>query len=88
MIVRGWRLAEGALIRELIFKDDAEALRFVDELGRRVVDYGRRPGVAVTDYNHVQIRVENLHHAGITAAERRLARKVDAALADDLRPPH
>jgi hypothetical protein len=31
--------------------------------------------------------IENLHHAGITRAERRLAEKVDAVLADRVADP-
>jgi 4a-hydroxytetrahydrobiopterin dehydratase len=82
VIAGDWRTEPNALVRELTFKDYAEALRFVDLLGERAVDYERRPDVSIVDFNRVRIYVDNLHHAGITEAERRLARKVDAVLAD------
>ena len=86
MIVGDWRTEPNALVRELTFKDYAEALRFVDVLGERAVDYERRPDVSIVDFNRVRVCVDNLHHAGITEAERRLARKVDAVLAEYPRP--
>jgi pterin-4a-carbinolamine dehydratase len=80
MIARDWKTEENGLVRELGFKDYDEALRFVDEVGREAVDYERRPDVSIVEYNHVRVCVTNLHHVGITAAERRLAQKVDDVL--------
>jgi pterin-4a-carbinolamine dehydratase len=80
MIVGDWRTEPNALVRELVFRDYAEALGFVTEMGTQAVDYQRRPDVSIVDFNHVRICVDNLHDAGITEAERRLARKVDAVI--------
>jgi pterin-4a-carbinolamine dehydratase len=80
MIVHDWREEGSALVRDLMFKDYDEALRFVDEVGQEAVDYHRGPDVSIEEFNRVRVSVGNLHHAGITEAERRLARKVDAIL--------
>jgi hypothetical protein len=36
--------------------------------------------MCITENNRVQLTIANLHHAGFTLAELRLARKVDAIL--------
>jgi pterin-4a-carbinolamine dehydratase len=77
----GWRRTPTALVRELSFRDNDEALRFVDHVAALVVDYHRRPEIRVSD-NRVRLIVANLHHAGVTLAEIRLAGKVDAVLAE------
>ncbi|MDX6722869.1 MAG: hypothetical protein QOD73_1273, partial [Solirubrobacteraceae bacterium] len=37
----------------------------------------------ITEFNHVQITVANLHHAGLTQAEFRLLEKVNAVIDAD-----
>jgi pterin-4a-carbinolamine dehydratase len=36
--------------------------------------------MCISEFNRVRLSITNLHHAGITEAERRLAEKVDAVL--------
>jgi pterin-4a-carbinolamine dehydratase len=81
VIAGDWKVEDGTLVRELTFKDYEEALRFVDEMGEKAVDYERRPSVSIIEPSRVRVVVENLHRAGITPAEERLARKVDEVLA-------
>jgi pterin-4a-carbinolamine dehydratase len=81
----GWRHEGDALVRELAFRDYDEARAFADYVAEHVADYHRHPDLAIT-LNRVRIVVANLHHAGVTRAEERLAAKVDAALAE--RHPH
>jgi pterin-4a-carbinolamine dehydratase len=81
----GWRRGPNTLWRELAFRDYDEAKEFADYIAEHVDDYHRHPDVAITR-NRVRVVIENLHHAGITLAEQRLAAKVDAALAE--RHPH
>jgi pterin-4a-carbinolamine dehydratase len=81
MTERGWRRTPTALVRELSFRDNDEALRFVDHVAALAVDYHRRPDIRVSG-NRVRLVVANLHHAGVTLAELRLAGKVDAVLAE------
>jgi 4a-hydroxytetrahydrobiopterin dehydratase len=78
MIAIGWRREGIALIRDLTFRDFDEALSFVKEVGTAAVDYLRRPDMRISEFNRVRLTIVNPHHAGITPAERRLMRKVDA----------
>jgi pterin-4a-carbinolamine dehydratase len=80
--MNGWREERGALVRELEFRDYDEARAFADFVAERVEDYHRHPDLAIT-LNRVRIVIANLHHAGVTLAEERLASKVDAVLAQN-----
>ena len=46
-------------------------------------DYGRRPDMCISEFNRVRLSVSNLHHAGFTPAEMRLAAKVNEVIEDD-----
>jgi 4a-hydroxytetrahydrobiopterin dehydratase len=76
----GWRRQGATLRRELQMKDFEDALAFVERVAGAAVDYGRRPDMCISENNHVRLQISNLHHAGFTLAELRLARKVDAIL--------
>jgi pterin-4a-carbinolamine dehydratase len=79
--VERWHRHGNALVRELEFRDSDEAVAFANRVAEEAVDYARRPELTVT-VNRVRIAVANLHHLPPTGAEMRLARKVDAVLAD------
>lgn len=76
----GWRRDGDVLVRELKVRDFDEAMRFMQLVAEVANDYGRRPDMCVSEFNHVRLTVSNLHRAGITAAEVRLAEKVNAAI--------
>jgi 4a-hydroxytetrahydrobiopterin dehydratase len=78
----GWRRRGDVIERELMFRDFTEALRFVEQLAEAAVDYGRRPDICISEFNHVRLSIGNPHHAGFTLAELRLATKVDTFLAE------
>jgi pterin-4a-carbinolamine dehydratase len=78
--VTGWQVQRNALVRELSFRDYEEAKAFADYIAEHVEDFHRHPDLAIT-VNRVRVVIANLHHAGVTRAEERLAEKVDAALA-------
>jgi pterin-4a-carbinolamine dehydratase len=80
--MNGWRRERDALVRDLSFRDYEEAKAFADYVAEHVEDYNRHPDLAIT-LNRVRIVIANLHHAGVTRAEERLARKVDAVLAEN-----
>ena len=75
----GWRVVGDALVRELTFRDYDEARAVADFVADHVDDYHRHPDLVIT-LNRLDIVIANLHHAGITEAEERLAAKVDGAL--------
>ena len=76
----GWKLRGDALVREIAMRDFDEAFALIARVAEAAVDHFRRPDLCVSEFNHVRITVTNPHHAGITAAERRLAAKVDAVI--------
>jgi 4a-hydroxytetrahydrobiopterin dehydratase len=78
MTAQTWSRRGDALVRELSFRDFKEAMRFIERVAEAAVDYERRPDMCILEFNHVRLTIENLHHAGITLAEQRLAAKVDA----------
>jgi 4a-hydroxytetrahydrobiopterin dehydratase len=76
-----WRRRGDVLTRDFRFRDFPAALAFVDLIGTTAVDYQRRPDLAISDFNRVRVTIANPHHAGLTAAELRLAARVDAVVA-------
>ena len=78
-----WKQRGEALVRELRFRDFDEAMGFVQRVADEAVDYGRRPDMCILESNHVRLTVVNPHHAGVTLAEQRLMRKVDAVVAEE-----
>lgn len=66
------------MVRDLEFRDFDEAVRFVEAVAAVAVDHLRRPDMCISEFNRVRLTIVNPHHAGITPAERRLMRKVDA----------
>jgi 4a-hydroxytetrahydrobiopterin dehydratase len=77
---RGWRREGDELVRELKLRDFDEALRFLERVAELANDYGRRPDMCISEFNHVRLSITNLHHAGFTLAEMRLAEKVNAVI--------
>jgi 4a-hydroxytetrahydrobiopterin dehydratase len=80
--IPSWRRQGDVLVRDMVMRDFDEAWGVVRLIAERVEDYGRRPDMSVSEFNHVRLTIANLHHAGITPAEERLAGKVDAAIVE------
>lgn len=78
----GWKLEDETLVRELAMRDFDEAFDLVARIAAAAEDHFRRPDMCISEFNRVRIIVRNPHNAGITEAERRLAAKVDAVVAD------
>ena len=79
--VPGWRRVGKTLVRELRTRDFDEALAPVERVGRYAVDYERRPDICITEFNHVRLKIFNLHHSGLTEVQLRLALKTSAIIA-------
>src|SRR4051794_4680578 len=76
---RGWRWKGDTLVRELQFRDFADGIGFIEEVGNRAEDYSRRPDMSISG-GRVQLEIANPHNAGITLAELRLAAKVNTVV--------
>ena len=79
MAATNWDLEGETLVRELTFRDFNEAFGFAGEVAEGAVDWHRRPDMTISR-NTLRLAVYNLHHLGITLAERRLVAKVDAVI--------
>ncbi|HWD76672.1 MAG TPA: 4a-hydroxytetrahydrobiopterin dehydratase [Solirubrobacteraceae bacterium] len=80
--VPGWRPADQALVRDFSFRDFDQAFAFATRIAEGAVDFLRRPDICVFDFNRVRLVIANPTRAGLTDAELRLARKVDALVAE------
>jgi 4a-hydroxytetrahydrobiopterin dehydratase len=78
--VEGWRRSGESLVREISFRDFDEAIAFLQRVAACAEDHLRRPDMCILDFNRVRLTITNPHHAGVTAAEVRLAEKVDAVV--------
>jgi 4a-hydroxytetrahydrobiopterin dehydratase len=76
----GWHRRGQSLVRELEFRDFSEALAFLERVAGCAEDYLRRPDMCILRFNRVRLTITNPNRAGITAAELRLAEKVDAVI--------
>lgn len=73
-------MRDGTLVRELRMRDFDQAMQILERVASCAIDYGRRPDMCISEFNHVRLSISNPHHAGFTAAELRLATKVSAVL--------
>jgi 4a-hydroxytetrahydrobiopterin dehydratase len=78
--LESWRRSGESLLREIRFRDFDEAIAFLQRVAGCAEDHLRRPDMCILDFNRVRLTITNPHHAGITAAEVRLAQKVDAVV--------
>ena len=78
--LESWRRSGESLVREIRFRDFDEAIAFLQRVAACAEDHLRRPDMCILDFNRVRLTITNPHHAGITAAEVRLAQKVDTVL--------
>lgn len=79
----GWRREGDSLVREIEFRDFSDALSFLERIALTVEDHLRRPDMCILSYNRVRLTIGNPHHAGLTAAEMRLAEKVNRLIEPD-----
>jgi 4a-hydroxytetrahydrobiopterin dehydratase len=79
----GWRREGDSLVREIEFRDFSDAMSFLERVAFTVEDHLRRPDMCILSYNRVRLTIGNPHHAGLTAAEIRLAEKVSPLIDPD-----
>lgn len=76
----GWLRKGESLVREFEFRDFSDAIAFLERVAFAAEDHLRRPDMCILRFNRLRLTITNPHHAGITAAELRLAEKVDAVV--------
>ena len=77
-IVSGWELAPGPEVRkDYVFKDFAEALRFVNAVGEIAEGEGHHPNIFLHDWKKVELRLSTHAIKGLHLNDFILATKVD-----------
>jgi 4a-hydroxytetrahydrobiopterin dehydratase len=73
-----WRVVEEReLEREYVFANFAEALRFVNEVGRLAEEEGHHPDILLHSWNKVQLRLSTHAIGGLSINDFVMAVKVD-----------
>ena len=72
-----WREEDAALVRDLEFKDFAEALAFVNRVGEAAEEANHHPDILVHGWNKVQLRLSTHTTGDVTEADHRLAAHID-----------
>lgn len=73
-----WTRDGEAITRELTFEDFAGAIAFVDRVAQAAEEAGHHPDILVHGYQHVRLSLCTHSAGGITEADLRLARRLDA----------
>jgi 4a-hydroxytetrahydrobiopterin dehydratase len=78
-----WRRQGDSLVREIEFRDFSDAVAFLERVAFTVEDYPRRPEMYILSCTYVRLTIDNPDQAGLTAAEIRLAEKVNRLIDPD-----
>jgi 4a-hydroxytetrahydrobiopterin dehydratase len=83
-----WRREDDSLVREIEFRDFSDAVAFLGRITFTVADHASRPDMYILSYTCVRLTIGNPDHAGLTAAEIRLAEKVNRLVDPDSLESH
>jgi len=71
----GWKLHEGKLVREWIFSDFIEAMKFVNRVAALAEDAGHHPDIDIR-YNRVVLGLVSHDAGGITERDAAMAGRI------------
>ena len=72
----GWRLEGDALVRDLVFKDFAQALVFVNRVADLAEQQGHHPEIAIR-YNGVRLALVTPDEGGVTERDVAMVQRLD-----------
>jgi 4a-hydroxytetrahydrobiopterin dehydratase len=72
----GWKLIDGELVRELEFKDFAQAMKFVSQVADIAEDASHHPDIDIR-YNRVKLGLVTHDAGGITASDAAMATRLN-----------
>jgi len=75
---KDWRPEGDALVRDLKFKDFAEAMAFVNRVAEIAEQRNHHPDILVHGWNNVRLTLSTHSKGGVTDADRALAEQIDA----------
>ena len=72
-----WREEDGALVRDLEFKDFAGAMAFVNEGAETAEEAGHHPDILVHGWNKVRLTLSTHSEGRLTDADHAMAERID-----------
>ena len=75
-----WREEDGELIRELKFKDFAEAMAFVNTVAEAAEEVNHHPDILIHGWNNVRLSLFTHSEGQITDSDRQMAETIDGLL--------
>jgi 4a-hydroxytetrahydrobiopterin dehydratase len=72
-----WREEDGALVRDLKFKDFAGAMAFVNRVAEAAEEANHHPDILVHGWNRVRLTLQTHTAGAITDNDHRLAERID-----------
>ena len=72
-----WREEGDAIVRDLGFKDFAEALAFVNRVGEAAEEANHHPDILVHGWNKVRLTLSTHSEGRVTDADRAMAERID-----------
>ena len=77
-----WRLADGALVRDLKLEDFAAAIALVNRVADAAEAANHHPDILVHGWNGLRITLSTHSEGGVTEADLALAATIDALVAE------
>lgn len=75
--LRGWKLVQGEIVREVAFKDFVAAMNFVNQVAAKAEAAGHHPDIDIR-YNKVRLALVSHDAGGLTTRDFDLAASIDA----------
>jgi 4a-hydroxytetrahydrobiopterin dehydratase len=75
-----WREEDDELIRELKFKDFAEAMAFVNTVAEAAEEANHHPDILIHGWNNVRLSLFTHSEGQITDSDRKMAETIDGLL--------
>lgn len=73
----GWVQEENQITKQFQFKDFAEALSFVNKVGKEAEKMDHHPDIFIHSWNKVKITISTHSEGGITKKDFQLAEKIE-----------
>lgn len=72
-----WREEGAAIVRDLEFKDFAEALAFVNRVAEAAEDANHHPDILIHGWNRVRLTLSTHSEGRVTDADHAMAQRID-----------
>ncbi|TAL47259.1 4a-hydroxytetrahydrobiopterin dehydratase [archaeon] len=75
--LEGWSLVDGKLVRELEFKDFADAMKFVNKVAKLAEKEEHHPDITIYSWNRVRLMLYTHDIGGLSDEDFNLAGKIE-----------